>query len=89
MTQYDVELVHAVEDYTNTKLSLCLDVKEEEVVPRLNTVAKATRAARLRLMELGFDEKMEERDARRKKAKADLRKKRREKEEAVAKGKGS
>jgi len=81
VTQYDIELVHAVEDYTTTKLSLCPDVTVEDVIPRLNTVAKATRAARLRLMELGFDEMIEEREARRKKAKAERRKKAKKKQQ--------
>lgn len=67
VTQFDVGLVHGIEALTGSKMEVCPDVKEEDVVKLLNPVAKATRAARMRLMELGFDEQVAE-HARRKKA---------------------
>lgn len=59
VSQYDVELVHNVEEYVGTKLEECQDVLEKDVLRLLNPVAKASRAAKMRLMELGFDEKVE------------------------------
>lgn len=69
VTQYDVELVHNIESFTKSRMELCEEVKEEDVVKLLNPVAKATRAARMRLMELGFDEKIAQRLSRKKQAK--------------------
>jgi ATP-dependent RNA helicase DDX49/DBP8 len=66
VTQYDVELVHNIEAYTQTRLEACGEIKEDQIVKLLNPVAKATRTAKLRLMELGFDEKVAEHAARKK-----------------------
>ncbi|CAM9396142.1 unnamed protein product [Heterosigma akashiwo] len=41
------------------KLALCGEVEEEAVLGLLNAAARATRVARLRLIEQGFDEKVE------------------------------
>lgn len=49
--QYDIELVHNIEQYTGTALALCPDVKEDDVLKLLNPVAKASRVAKMRLME--------------------------------------
>lgn len=49
--QYDIELVHNIEQYTGVPLSLCPDVKEDDVLKLLNQVAKASRVAKMRLME--------------------------------------
>ncbi|KAG5187615.1 DEAD box helicase [Tribonema minus] len=64
VTQYDVELVHNIEEYTSTKLDLCEEVIEKDVLKLLNPINKATRVARMRLMELGFDEKEQQRKSR-------------------------
>lgn len=82
MTQFDVRLVHGIEALTGSKMEACPDVKEEDVVKLLNPVAKATRAARMRLMELGFDELVAEHTRRKKVAK----KERRQKEKGRADG---
>jgi hypothetical protein len=68
VTQYDVELVHSIEALTQRPLEACDEVTEEEVVQLLNPVAKATRAARMRLMQTGFDDKVAEHARRKKKA---------------------
>lgn len=57
VTQYDVSLVHAIEDYTGLKLELSEEVQETDVLPLLNPVAKAIRIAQMRLIEVGFEEK--------------------------------
>lgn len=60
VTQHDVDLVHAVESFTETKMALSEEVKEDEIVPLLNVVAKAMRVAQAKLLENGFDEKLKE-----------------------------
>lgn len=70
VTQYDVPLVHAIEELTAVKMALSVEVKEEEVVKLLNSVSKAERTAKLRLSEVGFDEQAEK-FASRKKARKD------------------
>lgn len=59
MTPSDVQLVHAIEAYINHKLELCEDVNERDVVPILNSVAKAQRLAKQQLMETDFEERLE------------------------------
>ena len=59
VTPSDVQLVHAIEEYINRKLELCEDVNERDVVPILNSVAKAQRLAKQQLMETGFEERLE------------------------------
>jgi ATP-dependent RNA helicase DDX49/DBP8 len=60
ITQYDIDLVHAVEDCIGLKLEESQEIDEErDIVPILNEVAKARREAQLKLMEKGFDEKLE------------------------------
>ena len=59
VTQYDVELVHAIEEYTGQKLERSKEVNEDEVVSLLNPVSKAMRVAQLKLLEAGFEEKAE------------------------------
>lgn len=49
--QYDIELVHNIEQYTGTPLALCPEVEEDDVLKLLNQVAKASRVAKMRLME--------------------------------------
>ena len=69
VSQYDVTLLHAVEEYTGIKLDLSTEVTEEDVVPLLNPVSKAMRQVQMKLMENGFEDKIEERDKRRKSVK--------------------
>ncbi len=57
VTQYDVEIVHGIEEYTGVKLLPSEEVTEEEVVTLLNAVSKATRLGQLKMLESGFDEK--------------------------------
>jgi ATP-dependent RNA helicase DDX49/DBP8 len=59
VTQYDVELVHSIEEFTGQKLELSTEVSEDEVVNLLNPVSKAMRVAQLKLLEAGFEEKAE------------------------------
>jgi ATP-dependent RNA helicase DDX49/DBP8 len=72
VTQYDVELVHAVEEYMGQKLTQSTEVVDDDVVPLLNSVSKAMRMAQLRLLEGGFDEKEEVILKRKKKQKRQL-----------------
>jgi len=58
VTQHDVELVHAVESHVGRSLAAFKGVTEDDVVPLLNSVAKAQRVARARLSEVGFDEQV-------------------------------
>lgn len=67
VTQYDVEMVKAVEDFIGQKLDVSTEVKSTEVVPLLNPVAKAMRTSQAQLMEKGFEEKMEKFTERKKK----------------------
>lgn len=58
VTQYDVNLVHAIEGVTEVKLELSNEVKETDVLPLLNSVAKAIRMSQMRLTSIGFEEKL-------------------------------
>lgn len=84
VTQFDVELVHGIEALTRTKMEACPDVREEDVVKLLNPVAKATRTARMRLMELGFDGQVAEHGKRKKAAKKERLKKERRQQKGGA-----
>lgn len=88
VTQFDVELVHGIEALTQSKMEACPDVKEEDVVKLLNPVAKATRAARMRLMELGFDEQVAEHAKRKNAAKKERRRKEKKGQQGVQRGGG-
>ena len=59
VTQYDVELVHSIEEFIGIKLEESKEITHDDVVPLLNPVAKAMRVAKLKLMESGFEEKVE------------------------------
>lgn len=61
VTQYDVEMVHGIEDYMGLRLQASDEVSEDDVVALLNVVSKATRLAQMNLLESGFDEKDQER----------------------------
>jgi ATP-dependent RNA helicase DDX49/DBP8 len=72
ITQYDVELVHSIEEYTGQKLVPSTEVTEDDAVGLLNSVSKAMRLAQLHLLEAGFDEKEEVIKKRKRKQKRQL-----------------
>lgn len=59
ISQYDIKLVHTIEEFTGQKLVASTDVAEEDVVKLLNTVSKAMKEAQLGLLKNGFDEQVE------------------------------
>ena len=59
-------MVHNIESLTDIKMDLLSDISNEDIIPLLNPIAKAMKVAQLRLMEVGFDEKAEIFDARKK-----------------------
>ena len=59
ITQYDVELIQTIEDKIEKKLELYTEINEDHVVKVLNIVAKANRKAEMKLMESGFDERVQ------------------------------
>lgn len=52
----EIALVHAAEAASGRELVQCMDVKQEDVLPLLGSVAKASRVTKLKLMDIGFDE---------------------------------
>ena len=62
VTQYDVDVLLAIEDHVGTKLAAC-EPPEQDVLRLLNEVASARREALLALTENGFLEKEKERRA--------------------------
>jgi ATP-dependent RNA helicase DDX49/DBP8 len=72
LTPHDIDLVHAIEEYIEVKLSASSEVVEDDILPLLNPVAKAIKEAQLKLMESGFDEKVEINKKRKKKQKKQL-----------------
>jgi ATP-dependent RNA helicase DDX49/DBP8 len=65
VTQYDVDMVHGIEDYMGLRLQASTQVSEDDVVALLNVVSKATRLAQMKLLESGFDERYQDRRAKR------------------------
>jgi ATP-dependent RNA helicase DDX49/DBP8 len=66
----DVSLVHAVERMSGRPLEKCTDVTDEAAIRMLGPVTKAARLAKMRLMDIGFDDlvkKFKERKVREKK----------------------
>mmetsp|Transcript_319 Transcript_319/g.470 ORF Transcript_319/g.470 Transcript_319/m.470 type:complete len:509 (-) Transcript_319:36-1562(-) len=59
VTQYDIELVHNIEEFIGVKMELCRDVDEEEALKLLKMVAKGSRVAKSKLSTYGFDEEIE------------------------------
>mmetsp|Transcript_26660 Transcript_26660/g.39603 ORF Transcript_26660/g.39603 Transcript_26660/m.39603 type:complete len:514 (-) Transcript_26660:17-1558(-) len=55
----EVDLVHNIEEYTKIKMTLSEEVSNDDVIPFLNPIAKAMKLAELRMMEVGFEEKAE------------------------------
>jgi hypothetical protein len=58
VTQYDISLVHDIEEYTTQKMTLSEEVTETDVIPLLNTVSKAMREAQMKSLDDGNDEKV-------------------------------
>jgi ATP-dependent RNA helicase DDX49/DBP8 len=58
ITQYDVELVHGIEEFTGCKMTASEEVQEAEVVPLLNPVSKAMRLSQMKLLDSGFEDKV-------------------------------
>ena len=58
ITQYDVELVHAIEEFTGCKMTASEEVQEAEIVPLLNPVSKAMRLSQMKLLDSGFEDKV-------------------------------
>lgn len=58
VTQYDVDVVHGIEEFTGEKMEKYDDVKEDDILPLLNSVSKAMRSSQLLLLEQGFDDKI-------------------------------
>jgi ATP-dependent RNA helicase DDX49/DBP8 len=52
----DVSLVHAAEEITGRPLEKCSDITDEAAIRMLGPVTKAARLAKMKLMEIGFDE---------------------------------
>lgn len=59
ITQYDVELVKAIESSTGSQMSAFPHVNEEEILPVLNRVSTAVRTAKLNMHQTGFDERVQ------------------------------
>jgi ATP-dependent RNA helicase DDX49/DBP8 len=76
VTPQEVDLVHSIEECTQSAMVLSSDVTDDDVIPLLNTVSNAMKSAQLRLMEVGFDEHAEEILKRKKKQKRKLLRKR-------------
>jgi ATP-dependent RNA helicase DDX49/DBP8 len=76
VTPNDVELVHAVEKYVGHQMEQSLEVELDDVVKLLNPVSKALKIVQLKLLEEGFDLKLDkQRSRRRKQRRKQLRKK--------------
>ena len=62
-----MSLVHAAEEITGRPLQKCSEVTDDAAVKMLGPVTKAARLAKMKLMDIGFDElvkKFKERKAR-------------------------
>lgn len=73
VSENDVALVHAAERISGRPLEKCTDVTDEMAIKMLGPVSKAVRLARMKLMEIGFDDlvkKMKARKARDRKDRA-------------------
>lgn len=67
VAESDVALVHAAERWSGRPLTKCMDVTDDMAIRLLGPVTKAARLAKMKLMEIGFDElvrKFKERKAR-------------------------
>lgn len=67
ITPHDVELLHTIEEYTTIKLVASVEISEEDIIPLLNPVAKAMKLSSMKLMETGFDDRVDALKKRKKK----------------------
>ena len=58
VSQYDIELLQNIEGGLDKQMEELEEVKEEDVLKLLNNVTMATRVAKMKLSEYGFDEKV-------------------------------
>mmetsp|Transcript_29833 Transcript_29833/g.55969 ORF Transcript_29833/g.55969 Transcript_29833/m.55969 type:complete len:620 (+) Transcript_29833:94-1953(+) len=56
VSEADVSLVHAAEETTGKSLEKCSEVTDEAAIRLLGPVTKASRLAKMKLMDIGFDE---------------------------------
>jgi len=73
VSENDVALVHAAERISGRPLEKCADVTDDMAIKMLGPVTKAARLARMKLMDIGFDDlvkKMKARKARDRKERA-------------------
>ena len=73
VSENDVALVHAAERISGRALEKCTDVTDDMAIKMLGPVTKAARLARMKLMDIGFDDlvkKMKARKARDRKERA-------------------
>lgn len=52
----EVALVHAAETMAGRPLEKCVDVTDDHAMPCLGPVLKATRVAKMKLQDIGFDD---------------------------------
>ena len=67
VSEQDVSLVHAAEEITGRPLEKCSEITDDAAIRMLGPVTKAARLAKMKLMDIGFDElvkKFKERKAR-------------------------
>ena len=58
ITQYDIELLQSIETFTTHKMILSTEIEEMEILPLLNPVSKAMRLAQMKLLDSGFEDKV-------------------------------
>ena len=56
VSEADVSLVHAAENISGRPLEKCAEVTDEAAIRMLGPVTKASRLAKMKLMDIGFDE---------------------------------
>lgn len=56
VSEQDVALVHAAEEITGRPLGKCSEITDEAAIRMLGPVTKAARLAKMKLMDIGFDE---------------------------------
>ncbi|KAG7353459.1 DNA/RNA helicase, superfamily II, SNF2 family protein [Nitzschia inconspicua] len=56
VSEVDVSLVHAAENITGRPLEKCSEVTDDDAIRMLGPVTKASRLAKMKLMDIGFDE---------------------------------
>jgi ATP-dependent RNA helicase DDX49/DBP8 len=86
VSEHDIELVHAAEKASGRELLKNKEVTDDIAVTMLGTATKASRLAKLKLQDIGFDElvqKFKERKARDRKVRQRIEKALRKQEKAA------